>query len=403
MRERRASCSRLGLGCTPQSRRLTNHDRVWRNPEEARSSDNSPAAVSRVKNDSTAASRSPIRRLRASRPPNFYRVGQPPAVPEAPRRVPSSDRSFDLAQYLRDDDVSQDQRPDPNRRRSRTDVFLPPPLERDRPRSRNGAFSSLPSPPLDSSDPTTSSRIVLLRPSQSSPHPLSFTHRPVSSDDGLGDRNRSPSPVAWNVIGSTITPDDSLPSADSSFASNGASASFAHTDGPADAPADALAEDSSSSTINESQSYDRRTVEALLYDFAMQTAEGRAQIQLLGRMSPEDARWMRHHSDASQEDDDNEDDSGNHDGDEAPPQRPSQYDSDIRERSRQVAASTMRYFGNTHNERPARQHVGRVVGHVFPNSATRSGLLATWAARRSEASLARSVREAEDRSRDERL
>lgn len=224
-----------------------------------------------------------------------------------------------------------------------------------------------------------------MRPSQSSPHPLSFTHRPVSSDDGLGDRNRSPSPVAWNVIGSTITPDDSLPSADSSFASNGASASFARPDGHEDGPADAADEDTSS-TIQESQNYDRRTVEALLYDFAMQTAEGRAQIQLLGRMSPEDARWMRHHSNASQEDERDEDEGGNNDTDEAPPQRPSQYDSEIRERSRQVAASTMRYFGNTRNE-----------------SASRSSLLANWAARRSGASLVRSFREAENRSREERL
>lgn len=314
--------------------------------------------------------------------------------------MPSSDRNFDLAYYLGDDNASQEERPDPNRRRSRTSTFLPPPLERDRPQSRNGASSSLPSPPLDTSEPTASSRIVLLRPSQSSPHPLSFTHRPVSSDDGLGDRNRSPSPIAWNVIGSTITPDDSLPSADSSFASNGASASFARTDGHEDALADALDEDSSS-TIQESQNYDRRTVEALLYDFAMQTAEGRAQIQLLGRMSPEDARWMRHHSNASQGDENNEDDNGDNDRDEAPPQRPSQYDSDIRERSRQVAASTMRYFGNTHNELNTRERNGR--RHVFPDSTTRSSLLANWAARRSEAPLARSVREAENRSRDERL
>jgi hypothetical protein len=140
-------------------------------------------------------------------------------VPEAPRRVPSSDRSFDLTHYLSDENLSQERHPDPSRRRSRTNNFLPPPLERDRPQSRNGVSTSLPSPPRDTSEPTASSRILLSRPLQSSPHPLSFTHRPVSPDDGLGDRNRSPSPSAWNVIGSTITPDDSLPSADSSFAS----------------------------------------------------------------------------------------------------------------------------------------------------------------------------------------
>jgi hypothetical protein len=407
--EKRASSPcRFGLGCSSQSRWLTSSDRVWRNPEETRSSsNNSPAAVSRVKNDSTATSRSPIRRLRASRPPNHhYRVGQPPAVPEAPRRISSADRSFDLAQYLGDDNLSQERHPDPSRRRSRTDNFLPPTLERDRPQSRNGVSAGLPSPPQDTSEPTASSRIILSRPLQSSPHPLSFTHRPVSPDDGLGDRNRSPSPSAWNLMGSTITPDDSLPSADSSFASTIPVRTDAHD---ADALAEILAEDSSS-TINEPQDYNRRSVEALLYDFAMQTAEGRAQIQLLRHMSPEDARWMRHHGSASQEDENNEDDDGtSNNRDEAPPQRPSQYDSDIRERSRQVAASTMRYFGNTHSGQNARQQVGqlrRVDTPPLARSAsnTRSRLLAEQAAaRRMEASLPRTVRPAEELFENERL
>ncbi|KAI4847800.1 hypothetical protein E4T44_04310 [Aureobasidium sp. EXF-8845] len=367
---------------------------VWRNPEEARSSNsNSPAAVSRVKNDSTATSRSPIRRLRATRPPNSYRVGQPPSVPEAPRRVPSSDRSFDLTHYLSDENLSQERHPEPSRRRSRTDNFLPPPLERDRPQSRNGVSTSLPSPPRDTSEPTASSRILLSRPLQSSPHPLSFTHRPVSPDDGLGDRNRSPSPSAWNVIGSTITPDDSLPSADSSFASTIPAGIITQ----AEALADVLAEDSSS-TINESQNHDRRTVEALLYDFAMQTVEGRAQIELLRQVSPEDARWIRHHSTATQDDGDNEDDNESY---EAPPQRPSQYGSDIRERSRQVAASTMRYFGNTRNELNASQDVGQLRRVETPSlsrstSTSRSRLLANLAARRSEIGLARLTPEAEE-------
>ncbi|KAK6007481.1 hypothetical protein QM012_004295 [Aureobasidium pullulans] len=357
---------------------------VWRDPEETRSSSGSPAAISRVKNDSTATSRSPIRRLRPSRPTSFHRVGQPPHVPEAPRRVLSSGRHFDLAYYLDDDNPPSQQHTYSSRRRSQPSSFLPPPLERDRPQSRNGASSSLPSPPLDTSEPVATSRIVLLRTSQS-PHPLSFAHRPVSPEDGLGDRNRSPSPIpdAWHVIGSTITPDDSLPSADSSFASNGVSTSFSRTD----ALADALAEDSSS-TVNESQSHDRRAVEALLYDFAMQTAEGRAQIQLLRRMSPEDVRWMRHHSSASQEDGDNEDDNGNNDADEAPPPRPSQFDSDIRERSRQVASSTMRYFGNAYDGASDGQQIGRLRRVETPplsRSASPSGarLLPNTAARRS--------------------
>lgn len=314
-------------------------------------------------------------------------------MPEAPRRVPSSDRSFDLTHYLSDENLSQERHPDPSRRRSRTNNFLPPPLERDRPQSRNGVSTSLPSPPRDTSEPTASSRILLSRPLQSSPHPLSFTHRPVSPDDGLGDRNRSPSPSAWNVIGSTITPDDSLPSADSSFASTIPAGIITQ----ADALADVLAEDSSS-TINESQSHDRRTVEALLYDFAMQTAEGRAQIQLLRQVSPEDARWMRHHSNVSREDEISED---NNESNEAPPQRPSQYDSDIRERSRQVAASTMRYFGNTRTELNASQDVGQLRRVETPplsrsTSISRSRLLANLAARRSETALARLTPEAEE-------
>ncbi|KAG9552603.1 hypothetical protein KCU79_g12548, partial [Aureobasidium melanogenum] len=381
---------------------------VWRDPEETRSSSGSPAAISRVKNDSTALSRSPIRRLRASRPTSFYRVSQPPPVPEAPRRNLSSDRYLDLAYYL-DDDSSSQQQSDSSRRRSRPSGFLPPPIERDRPQSRNGVSSSLPSPPLDTSEPVASSRIVLLRTSQSSPHPLSFAHRPVSPADGLGDRNRSPSPIteAWHIIGSTITPDDSLPSADSSFASNGASTSFARTDAQADTLADALADDSSS-TVNEPHIYDRRVVEALLYDFAMQTAEGRAQIQLLRRMSPEDARWIRHHSSASQESGDNEGDNGNDNGDEAPPQRPSQFDSDIRERSRQVAASTMRYFGNTSDGSRARQQIGRLRRVETPplsrsTSPSGSRLLSNPAARRSGTFLARRLPEAEQPTHNERL
>ncbi|KAI4721072.1 hypothetical protein E4T48_02708 [Aureobasidium sp. EXF-10727] len=370
---------------------------VWRNPEETRSTsnNNSPAAISRVKNDGTATSRSPIRRLRASRPSSIHRIGHPPPVPEAPRYAPSSDRHFDLAYYLGDDNLSQ-QHSDSSQRRSTRSSFLPPPLERDRPQSRNGVSSSLPSPPLETSESATSSRLVLLRTSQSSPHPLSFAHRPVSPDDGLGDRDRSPSPIAdaWHVIGSTITPDDSLPSTDSSFASNGASASFARTEAQADALADALAENSSS---NEPRNDDRRAVEALLYDFAMQTAEGRAQIRLLRRMSPEDARWMRHHSSVSQGDEDNDNDNE----DEAPLQRPSQFDSDTRARSRQVAASTMRYFGST-----ARQNIGRLRRVETPplsrsTSPSGSRLLSNPAARRTETFLARRLREAEQHARNE--
>ncbi|KAF2085986.1 hypothetical protein K490DRAFT_58316 [Saccharata proteae CBS 121410] len=52
---------------------------------------------------------------------------------------------------------------------------------------------------------------------------------PGSTVDGLGDRERSISPPdqdAWEVMHMTITPDETLPSADSSFTSAAASASF---------------------------------------------------------------------------------------------------------------------------------------------------------------------------------
>ncbi|KAI5200958.1 hypothetical protein E4T39_05473 [Aureobasidium subglaciale] len=389
---------------------------VWRDPEETRSGTNSPAAISRVKNDGTAASRSPIRRLRASRPTtSFHRLGQPPSVPDASRqRVISSERHFDLAYYLGDDSPSE-QTNDSSQRRSRPSSFLPPPLERDRPQSRNAVSSSLPTPPLDTSEPTASSRIVLLRPSQQPPHPLSFAHRPLSPDDGLGDRNRSPSPIAeaWHVIGSTITPDDSLPSTHSSFASDGASAAFRRADSQVDALADVLADDSSSTTHdppaddNRSRDHDRRTVESLLYDFAMQTAEGRAQIQLIRRMAPEDTLWIRHHSNASQEDEGENNDHNHEDtNQDAPTRRPSQFDSDIRERSRQVAASTMRYFGNTSRESAQRtRHNGQTRTTNSPprsRSTSPSGsiLFPNQAARRTNTFLERAVREAERYVRD---
>lgn len=126
----------------------------------------------------------------------------------------------------------------------------------------------------------------------------------------------------------------------------------------------------------------------------MQTAEGRAQISLIRRMSPEDTLWIRHHSSVSQE---NEDDDNNEE-DEAPPRQPSQFDSDIRERSRQVAASTMRYFGNTRRARTADD----TPPLSRSNSPGGSRLFSNAAARRTETFLARSLREAEEQVRNER-
>lgn len=142
------------------------------------------------------------------------------------------------------------------RRRETSDAFIPPMFEHSRPLSsahailpspseileRNNATSraNLPTPPLDTSvlsqdeimDHMLSS---LPHPDElrarntSSPHPLSGAPRAMSPDNGLGDRRRSASPSAdvWQVMRSTITPDDSLPSTSSSFTSAAAAtASF---------------------------------------------------------------------------------------------------------------------------------------------------------------------------------
>ncbi|RMY69026.1 hypothetical protein D0862_14922 [Hortaea werneckii] len=85
------------------------------------------------------------------------------------------------------------------------------------------ARATLPTPPMDQSDPDAEVR----RPS----HPLSNEWRPHSPVDGpvdgLGDRNRSPTPMdGWEIMRGTIDPDPTLPSTDSSFTSAAASQSF---------------------------------------------------------------------------------------------------------------------------------------------------------------------------------
>ena len=109
-------------------------------------------------------------------------------------------------------------------------------LRLDRPHSRDGPWlSTLPTPPHDESgegdslfvpaEPATSLRRTH---SVRRRHPLSRSWRPESPVNGLGDRNRSPTPADnWEVMRQTITPDATLPSADSSFTSAAASLSFA--------------------------------------------------------------------------------------------------------------------------------------------------------------------------------
>ena len=205
--------------------------------------------TARVKNDSSAQGRSPIRRAshhpRRNRPSASQRLPphsvDPPPAPDAPASLTSPDDVYrlyylpqgdlDTASWFGDDAAAR-LASARAARRSRPDSFLPPPLERDRPQSRNGNASPaprlhVPDAPRFESTGGSNSRVVLVRPSQS-PHPLSLSHRPMSPDDGLGDRDRSPSPAhdAWHIMGSTITPDDSLPSTDSSFAATQTSLSF---------------------------------------------------------------------------------------------------------------------------------------------------------------------------------
>lgn len=108
-------------------------------------------------------------------------------------------------------------------------------LRADRPQSRDGPRrAALPTPPHDESgegdtlfvpedQPTTLRRTSSIRRR----HPLSRSWRPDSPLNGLGDRNRSPTPADnWELMRQTITPDATLPSADSSFTSAAASRSF---------------------------------------------------------------------------------------------------------------------------------------------------------------------------------
>ena len=113
-----------------------------------------------------------------------------------------------------------------------------PLLSSDRPQPRDDTASrrrNLPTPPHDvSEEPET---LVLPDPSEGMrrrisrvSHPLSHSWRPESPINGLGDRNRSPTPAdRWEIMRTTIAPDETLPSADSSFTSAAATHSFTST------------------------------------------------------------------------------------------------------------------------------------------------------------------------------
>ncbi|KAK5171330.1 uncharacterized protein LTR77_004474 [Saxophila tyrrhenica] len=99
-----------------------------------------------------------------------------------------------------------------------------------RPNARSARRSALPTPPEDeSADPDS-----LFLPDNSASrrtngdaHPLRQHWAPQPLVDGLGDRIRSPTPGdGWEIMRATITPDATLPSADSSFTSAAAANSF---------------------------------------------------------------------------------------------------------------------------------------------------------------------------------
>ena len=105
----------------------------------------------------------------------------------------------------------------------------------DRPQSRDGRRqSTLPTPPHDESGdqdslfiPSESNEAARRAGTTRRSHPLSHSWLPDSPINGLGDRNRSPTPAdGWEIMRTTITPDATLPSADSSFTSAAASQSF---------------------------------------------------------------------------------------------------------------------------------------------------------------------------------
>ena len=104
-----------------------------------------------------------------------------------------------------------------------------------RPRTRDGQSAhagNLPTPPHDLADDGESlfvpERAYTLDSHTDRPsHPLSRSWRPDSPISGLGDRNRSPTPAdGWEIMRSTIEPDVTLPSEESSFAITAANHSF---------------------------------------------------------------------------------------------------------------------------------------------------------------------------------
>lgn len=151
---------------------------------------------------------------------------------------------------------------DTDRRPLRERRELPPPREmpesmrqalRERAqRDTQAGTVTLPSPPLDAAEADSDSLFIPERRNLRA-HPLRNSWSPGSPVDGLGDRNRSPTPAdGWEIIRTTITPDATLPSAESSFTSAAASQSF--TSAPSGGTNDT--EQASSSSVSRRNSSD---------------------------------------------------------------------------------------------------------------------------------------------------
>ncbi|KAK0947181.1 hypothetical protein LTR29_001464 [Friedmanniomyces endolithicus] len=96
-------------------------------------------------------------------------------------------------------------------------------------RLQDRAGQGPPTPPLEIFETEGDSLFVPEVQTRSSrgTHPLRNSWSPSSPVDGLGDRDRSPTPADhWEIMRSTITPDATLPSADISFTGAAASESF---------------------------------------------------------------------------------------------------------------------------------------------------------------------------------
>lgn len=193
--------------------------------------------------------------------------------------------------------------------------FVPIALESDEPaegqQSTDAAPRSvLPTPPLDHSEQQDGDSLFLSegRATISRPlHPLSRSWRADSPPNGLGDRNRSPTPGdAWEIMETTIEPDATLPSAESSFGTLPATNSFASSNDttitePERGPAYNLRhrysaenrendDDDSNSDSSSSVDLDCTDEEYMaqaesfareMYHYEMSTPEGRARIESL--------------------------------------------------------------------------------------------------------------------------